>query len=299
MNDRFMSMQLFVRVARTGSFSMAGREVGMSQPSVSRIVAALEKRLGARLLRRSTRGAKLTDAGLDYLARTEAILTALDEADHATRDVEELRGNLRIACSLTFAERCILPHLSKFMNAHPKLRISIQVSDFRHDLVTSGVDIAFGIGGSVNANATTRKFGSDNLVAVAAPSYLARVGEPKIPRNLLSHTLIIVSSGHREGRWTFQKSGLTEVLNVEGRYIFDSNEAAISAAIRCLGIVVTRASACQQMLRQGLLVLVLPDWQMEPANIDVVIPDGHSATPSAQAFVDFLTTECGRSSSTK
>src|ERR1700749_3100400 len=109
MNDRFFSLQLFARVARVGSFSIAGREIGISQPTASRIVAALEQKVGVALLTRTTRAVTLTEAGTDYLARVDAILTALEEADHAARGTGELRGILRVAVSTSFAVRGILP----------------------------------------------------------------------------------------------------------------------------------------------------------------------------------------------
>src|ERR1700751_1855777 len=118
MNDRFFSLLLFVRVARTGSFSAAGRELGLSQPTASRIVAALEKKVGAALLTRTTRGVTLTEVGSDYLIRAEAILAALDEADHAARGTGELRGVLRVAMSTSTAVRCILPCLPIFADQH-------------------------------------------------------------------------------------------------------------------------------------------------------------------------------------
>src|ERR1700744_5672241 len=112
MNDRFFSLQLFTRIARTGSFSTAGREMGISQPTASRIVAALEKKIGVALFTRTTRAVTLTEAGSDYLLRAETILAALEEADHAARGTGELRGILRIALSTSFAVRTVLPHLS-------------------------------------------------------------------------------------------------------------------------------------------------------------------------------------------
>src|SRR5246127_4845205 len=121
MNDRFISLQVFVRVARTGSFSVAGREMGMTQPTASRIVAALEKRVGVALLTRSTRAVTLTEAGPAYLARCEMILAALDEADHAARGTGELRGTLRVATSPSFASRTVMPRLTRFADKHPKL----------------------------------------------------------------------------------------------------------------------------------------------------------------------------------
>src|SRR6202000_1118825 len=133
MNDRFTSMQLFVRVARSGSFSTAAHEMGMTQPTASRIVAALEKQVGVALLMRSTRAVTLTEAGADYLARSEAILAALDEADHAARGTGELRGTLRVATSPVFASRTVMPRLAEFADKHPKLRIEFALEGARHE----------------------------------------------------------------------------------------------------------------------------------------------------------------------
>src|ERR1700744_5505012 len=129
MNDRFFALQLFTRVARTGSFSVAGRDVGLSQPSASRIVAALEKDVGVALFTRTTRGVTLTEAGSDYLVRAEAILAALEEANHAARGTGELRGMLRIALSTSFAVRTIIPRIRRFSEQHPHLKIEFIMND--------------------------------------------------------------------------------------------------------------------------------------------------------------------------
>src|SRR6201991_481788 len=170
MNDRFYSLQLFARVARTGSFSLAGRELGISQPTASRIVSTLEKQVGAALLTRTTRAVTLTEAGADYLARVEAILAALDEADHAARGTGELRGTLRVATSPVFATRTVMPRLAKFADQHPKLRIEFALDDARHDLIGDSVDVAVRIGALDDSTAVTRKIGTVHRVLVAAPS---------------------------------------------------------------------------------------------------------------------------------
>src|SRR5437016_209039 len=136
MNDRFLSLQLFARVARVGSFSEAGRQMGLSQPTTSRIVAALEKKVGAALFTRSTRAVTLTEAGADYLARVDAILAALDEADHAARGTGELRGLLRVAASTSFSVRTVIPSLPRFTDKHPKLRVEFILSDTKQDLIS-------------------------------------------------------------------------------------------------------------------------------------------------------------------
>src|SRR5246127_2574618 len=136
MNDRFESLQLFVRVARTGSFSVAGREMGMTQPTASRTVAALEKKVGIALLTRTTRAVTLTEAGADYLARVEPILAALDEADHAARGTGELRGVIRVSAASSFTVHAVIPRLPDFLKDHPKLRVELLMNDLRQALIS-------------------------------------------------------------------------------------------------------------------------------------------------------------------
>src|SRR5277367_706538 len=207
MNDRFTSMQLFVRVARSGSFSVAAREIGMTQPTASRIVAALEKQVGAALLTRSTRAVTLTEAGADYLARSELILAALDKADHAARGTGELRGTLRVATSPTFASRTIMPHLARFADRHPKLRIEFTLDDARHDLIGDSVDVAVRIGTLGDSTAVARMIGTVHRVLVASPAYLSRAGTPVMPSDLAEHTLIIGPAGRSAEGWSFRKAG--------------------------------------------------------------------------------------------
>src|SRR6187549_834964 len=146
MSDRLFALRLFARVARTGSFSRAGRELGLSQPSVSRIAAELEREVGAALMTRTTRGLRLTEAGADYLARIEPILAALEEADHAARGTGELRGTLRVSLPLGFGLREVIPLLPAFMQLHPALRIDLSLTDRNEDLVAEGIDVALRTG---------------------------------------------------------------------------------------------------------------------------------------------------------
>src|SRR5882672_3571822 len=157
MADSLNALRLFVRVTRTGSFSRAGRELGLSQPSASRIIAELEQKVGAALLTRTTRALTLTEAGADYLARIEPILAALDEAEHAARGTGELRGQLRIGLSSSFAVREIIPRLTAFLDRHPTLRVDLVMADQRQDLVNEGVDLALRFGALDDSTATVRR----------------------------------------------------------------------------------------------------------------------------------------------
>jgi DNA-binding transcriptional LysR family regulator len=291
MNDRFLAIQLFVRVARTGSFSVAGRELGFSQPTASRIVAALEKKVGVALLTRSTRAVTLTEAGSDYLARAEVILSALDEADHAARGTGELRGILRIATSSAFANRAIFPRLSKFTDKHPALRVEFLLNDKRQDLIGDAVDAAMRVGSLSDSNAVARKIGVVYRVLAASPFYLERAGVPKAPTDLPNHTCIVGPASQGLEGWAFEKDGKKTSIRVEGKFILNGTDSATKAAVAGLGIVSSTHLSCLEEFRSGALVRVLPDWQMDEADINVVLPAGRAAKPSARAFSDFMVAE--------
>ena len=255
----------------------------MTQPTASRIVAALEKQVGAALLTRSTRAVTLTEAGADYLARSELILAALNEADHAARGTGELPGTLRVATSPTFASRTIMPHLGRFADQHSKLRIEFALDDARHDLIGDSVDVAVRIGALSDSTALARKIGTVHRVLVASPMYLSRVGTPLTPSDLTRHTLIVGPAGRNSEGWSFRKSGKSTSIRIQGRFIINATEAATAAAVAGLGICYVRSE-----LQSGTLLRLLPDWEIGSSDIHVILPAGRIAKASARAFVDFI-----------
>jgi DNA-binding transcriptional LysR family regulator len=291
MNDRFTAMKLFARVARTESFSSAADEMGMTQPTASRIVAALEKQIGAALLTRSTRAVKLTEAGADYLARCEDILAAVEEAEHAARGTDELRGTLRVAASYSFAIRMLMPRLARFADRHPELRMEFMLGDATHDLIGDSVDVAVRIGALTDSTAVARKVGTVHRVLVAAPRCLTRAGTPVEPHELAAHVIILGPAGKGSEGWSFRKDGQTVTVRVEGRYIVDAAEAATVAAVAGLGVLSTGQRSVQTELETGQLVRLLPDWEMGSSDISVLLPAGRAAKPSARAFLNFVADE--------
>lgn len=286
MSDRLFALRLFVRVARGGSFSVAGRELGMSQPSVSRIVSGLETEVGAALLTRTTRAVTLTEAGADYLARIEPILAALDEADHAARGSGELRGLLRVGVAASFAMRQIIPRLPGFMDRHPGLRVEMTMTDQRQNLVVEGVDVALRFGTLADSSATARKIGVSHRMLVASPAYLERAGVPATPAELPSHS-IIVGPAALAG-FTFQREGREASVHLKGRLVVNVNEAAATAAIAGLGIACLGRWGCREEVAQGTLVQILPDWSLGPMDVNAVFAAGRAAKPAARAFADYL-----------
>jgi DNA-binding transcriptional LysR family regulator len=292
MNDRFLALQIFVRVARSGSFSAVARETGYSQPSVSRIVSELEMQVGVSLLTRTTRAVTLTEAGSEYLARAQSILTELEEADHAARGTGELRGVLRVAMSSSMAARTVIPRLTRFTAPHPALRVEFVLTDEWQDLVTEAIDIAVRIGPPADSTgAVARNIGAVRRVLVAAPAYLQTAGTPRKPNDLRSHSLIVGPAGRAPEAWTFHKDGSTTSVRVEGHLIIGGNEAVIAAAVAGLGIASAGQLGCRSELEHGTLVRLLPDWQMSSAHVHVILPAGRSSKPSARAFAQFMSTE--------
>jgi DNA-binding transcriptional LysR family regulator len=286
MTERMSALRVFVRVARSGSFSRAARELGLSQPSASRIVSALEREIGATLLTRSTRALSLTEAGAEYLGRVETALAALDEAEHAARGTGELRGVLRIAASSTFTERVLIPRLDEFLGRNLKLRVALLVNDQRQALVTEGVDVAFRLGSLADSAATARRLGSIERVLVASPAYLRRAGRPKAPADLNLHAIIEGPVG-TEG-WTFQNDGRSVSLRLVGRLVVSTNECAVAAAVAGLGIVSTSIIALRKELANRSLVRVLPDWQMGSVDVHAVFPSGRAAKAAARALAEHM-----------
>jgi DNA-binding transcriptional LysR family regulator len=290
MGDRLLALQLFARIARTGSFSRAGRELGLSQPSASRIASELERQVGVALMTRTTRGLTLTEAGSDYLARIEPILAALEEADHAARGTGELRGTLRVSLPLGFGLREVIPWLPAFMQLHPALRIDLSLNDRNEDLVTEGIDVALRFGALADSTATARRLGTCPRLLVASPAYLARAGSPDTPESLANHQVIVGPPGIGLDSCTFQRNGRTTTVRVQGRLTTSANQGATAAAVASLGIALVCLGECRLELASGTLVQVLGDWQMEPFELHAVFAAGRAAKPSARAFADYLAT---------
>ena len=286
MADRMSSLRVFIRVARSGSFSRAARELGISQPSASRTIALLEKDIGATLFTRSTRALSLTEAGAEYLTRVEAALAALDEADHAARGTGELRGLLRIAASSSFTEHIIIPRLGGFLARNPKLRVVLLVNDQRQPLITEGVDVAFRFGSLGDSTATARRLGSIERVLVASPAYLRRAGRPKAPAELSSHAIIAGPTGTDD--WTFEKEGRRISVRLDSRLVVSANEGAVAAAVAGLGIANTGSIASRREIANGALVRVMPDWQMGSVDVHAVFPAGRAAKVAARALADHM-----------
>jgi DNA-binding transcriptional LysR family regulator len=287
MTDRIFSLRLFVRAARTASFSRAGREMNVSQPTASRILAALERELGAGLFHRTTRAVRLTEAGADYLQRVESILDALDEADYAARGGGELKGLLRVGVSSSFGLREVVPRLRPFLERHPALRLDLSVSDQRHDLLLDGIDVAFRLGRLEASGLLARKLGEAERVLVASPDYLALGAAIDHPSKLRERCLVIGPAA-APAKLIFERDGVEASVNVEGRVTCANNEGAVALACAGLGLTATSAWGVARELSERRLVRVLADWRMPPVELHAVFPPARAVAPAARALVDHM-----------
>ena len=282
MNDLLSTLRLFVRAARVGNFSSAGRELGLSQPSASRLIAALEEEVGATLFSRTTRAVTLTEAGATYLMRVEAILAALDEADHQARGTGELRGSLRVGTSSSFVLREIIPRLPAFLKQHAALKIELVADDRYQDLVTEGIDVAFRFGALPDSSAMARKIIHLPRILMASPDYLRERGTPTMPSDLAHHS-VIIGPAHPSPTFAFRSS-----VRVDSNLAISINEGATASAVAGLGIAASSENSARAEFEAGQLVRVLPDWDFGSMEVNALFVSGKTIKPAARAFADFL-----------
>lgn len=285
MSDHLDALRLFIRVARLGSFSAAGRERGLPQSTVSRTIAALERDMGASLLVRTTRAVTVTDAGAEFLARIEPVLAELEDAEQMARRSGELRGMLRVGVGTSLAARIVIPHLKPFLDRHPLLRVDLMLDDEKQDLVKEGVDVALRFGALPDSTATARKLVTWPRALAAAPRYLETAPPLNTPTDLAAHAIIVGPQG--VGDWTFRKGGTTASVRLEGRLRITVLQGAYVAAVEGMGIVLTTVPAFRREFASGTLVQVLPDWDLGAVDVHAVFTSGRAAKPAARAFAAY------------
>ena len=288
MTDNVTALRLFCRVARTESFTAAGKEISLSQPSVSRIISKLEKDLGAALFVRSTHAVKLTEVGVNYLDRVEGIIASLDEANHLARGDGTLKGRLRVGCATSFAVREIIPRIPEFVDANPELQIDFVLTDTMQDLIDQAIDVAIRFGELADSTLIARKIGETQRMIVASPAYLEKAGSPKSPSDLASHKIILGPAGRGAQGWKFSKNGKALSVKVDSPVTVTVNEAATAAAVAGMGIITTSYWGCKAELKTGQLVRLFPEWEIGFVSVHAVLAGGRHAKPSAKALTDYL-----------
>ena len=231
---------------------------------------------------------KLTEAGADYLARIDPILSALEEANHLVRSDGKLQGRLRVGIAISFAFREIIPRLPDFLEQHPNLNIDLVLTDSYQDLIEQAIDVALRFGPLSDSTMVARRLAVTPRLIAASPAYLAKAGTPQIPTALAGHQVIIGPSGMGSTGWTFKKDGKTLSVRVEGQLMVTVNEASTAAALAGMGIISTAYLVCRAELESGELIQLLTDREIGTVEVNALLAGGRSAKPSARAFAEYL-----------
>jgi DNA-binding transcriptional LysR family regulator len=288
MSDRLQELLVFVRATETGNFSTTARQLGLSQPSVSRIISELEARIGVKLLLRNTRRVSPTDAGAIFLERARRVLHDLDEADDAARGVDSLRGTLRVAMPSTFGIREVIPLLPDFLQAHPLLRIDLMTSDHMHDLVSEAADMAIRLGSLPDSAFGQRKLAEVERVMVASPGYLLAHGTPVRPSDLADHDCIAGSGGMARDHWSFRQAGEAVSVKITARVEVSSAEGMLACAREGLGIALVSTWLCGHELAAGQILPLFPEYVIDPLEVHAVFPAGRHPSQKVKVFTDYL-----------
>ena len=288
--DTLLLMKSFARVVEAGSFSAVARELGTSQPNVSRHIAALEKHLGVRLLHRSTRKLTLTLEGERYYADTRRVLDAIGEAESNVRGEDIPRGLVRVACPTLLARSHLLPRLKTLLDRYPELELDLQVGDRFVDLVEEGIDVAIRIGFLKDSTLRARRVGTAERVCVASGDYLARRGRPEVPADLQRHDCVLYTLLASGNVWHFKNGEVT----VRGRFKVNTPDGIRTAVLDGLGIAHAPVWLFADALLNGEVEPLLDDYLAEPSPIHVLYPEGRLLPLRAKAFMDYVAQEFAR-----
>jgi DNA-binding transcriptional LysR family regulator len=284
--DRLDEMAVLTAVLDTGSLAAAGRRLRRSPPAITRTIAALEQRVGVRLVERTTRRLAATEAGRALADRARVLLDLYAEAMQAPMEAA-LRGTLRITAPVVFGRRHVTPCVLAFQSAHPELRVELELSDRNLDVVEDGLDVAVRIGRLTDSGLRTRPVGAVRRMLVASPAYLAAHGTPVTPADLTAHTTII--SATRDGllEWRFHDGGRERMVRLTPRLIVNDVEAMLVAARSGFGVVRALSYQVVEDLAAGSLVRLLATFEAAAEPVQLVFSGGGMMRPSVRAFVDF------------
>lgn len=296
--DRIREMETFLRVVEAGSFSAAARGLDIGQPAVSKIVADLERRLGIRLLARSTRRLTPTEAGLAFYERARRAMAEADEAETAARGAAmRLEGRLRVSAPVTFGRLHVVPKLGAFLDAHPRLRLELVMDDRVIDLLAENIDAALRLGALPDSELTARRLAGADRLVVATPSYLARWGFPGAPEDLRDHQAIVYRQVTGGQEWVFRREKSEVPVRLEPRLTLSAAEGVREAVLTGLGLTIASRWMFAPELASGEVVPVLQEWSLPPMDLWVTYPSGRLMSTKAKAFVEWFEGTLDRDSS--
>lgn len=294
-SDRARAMEVFTVAVAEGSFSAAGRCLGLTPSAVSRTIDRIEARLGVRLLLRSTRALALTAEGEAYLRAARRILADLDDAEQVIADQGAPRGRLRVSAAQAHGRLSIVPLLGDFVRLHPHILVDISLADRLVDLAAGQADVAIRFGPLADSPLTARKLGESRRVIIAAPAYLAQHGTPQVPEDLHGHNCLNFNFRRAEPTWPFRDGAREYSLPVRGNIEANNGETLGQLAAAGVGIARVGAFSIADEIASGQVVPILEDYN--PGDVEAIhaVFAGGANTPArVRVFVDFLAERLGR-----
>ncbi|GCL62823.1 LysR family transcriptional regulator [Pseudaquabacterium pictum] len=285
--DRLQAMTTFVAVVDSGGFASAARKLNLSPPVVTRAVAELEERLGLRLLTRTTRVVRVTDAGARFAEDCRRILADIDEAETvATGTHAAPRGTLTLTAPVLFGHLYVTPVLVRYLQQYPEVDAQCLFLDRVVNVVEEGIDVAVRIGELPDSSLQAVRVGRVRRVLVAAPSYLKAQGVPQRPEDLARHAIVSASGVTPVSEWRFNDAGKPMLQRMQPRMRTTTNDSAIAAAVAGLGVTRLLSYQVASHVRSGALQVLLEDFESAPLPVHVVHHEGRRATQKVRAFID-------------
>lgn len=279
-------MLLFARVVEAGSFAAAAKSLGQTRAAVSKQIAALEERIGAQLLQRTTRSMHLTEIGQEFYARCTRIAEEAAEAERVVASLQGApRGALRIAAPVTFGRRYLAPLVAPFLAAHPDISLDLSLEDAEPELGDQAFDVAVRIAPRPVPGYGARLLAPSAHVLCAAPGYWASHGVPRVPEELRTHECLLYSSLPTPRVWRFRGG---KSVRVRGRFSVNHGESLRAAALDGAGVAYMPEFLVGSDLAEGRLVSALDDWAQSKQKIYAIYPKGRNLAPKVRVFVDFL-----------
>ena len=293
--DRLQTMQVFVRVVEMGSFSKAAKEFAVTQPTVTKMIAAEEERLRVRLLNRNTRGVSVTESGALYYEKCKNIVREAEEADNVVRQTQtQAQGLLRVGTSVAFGRRVITPLALDFLAKHPQLQLDLSFEDRYTDLVANGIDVAIRMGKLADSTLGARFLGINPWVIVAAPRYLRKHGVPRHATDLSRHPALIYSSVLGDDVWRLvTPRGEAVTVPVSGRLRSNNLSAVLAAARNGYGIAAMPHYVASDSIRSGHVVEVLKGHALPEQEVHAVFPSPKLVPGKVMTFIAYLQSRLG------
>lgn len=291
--DRLDELDVFIAILDTGSLAGAGRKLRRSPPAVTRALNALEERIGARLVERTTRRLAPTEAGKRLAEQARRLLADYGQAvrEHAAAP---LRGRLRVTAPIVFGRRHVAPVVNGYLDRYPGMQVELVLNDRNLDLIEEGLDVAVRIGALADTGMVARRVGEVRRVLVASPAYLSRRGAPRSPAELAGHDVIFTSTRAQALEWRFRHAGRDRAVQLTPRLMVNEVDAVLLAAKAGRGLARALSYQVADDLAAGTLVRLLPEYEPAPLPVQLVVPSARHMAPRLRAFLDHAVDALGQ-----